>query len=250
MFIKTLITTFKEHGVSVGLRLANYYVLKASAALFGPGRECPICGWNGPEFRPIIVMPYAVIRKKVMCPRCGSYERHRAYKFFYDRFFSEAENINLKDILHFAPEVSLEETLRSHAAAYHKSNYENPADGEFSLDLRDLALPDRSYDVMIMNYVLSCMPEDDKAVKSMYRVLRGNGVVLAGDGVSPDQRTEELKSVGYGGLHRCYGMLDLEERFAPFSVKVVDAAADLSPEQRERFGINANEMVIVLRKLP
>jgi len=184
MFLKTFVDTYRNYGARTGFKLAEYYLRKISSLFFGPGRECPICGWTGPEFHPIFILPYAVIRENVMCPCCGSYERHRAYKFFYDQFFLKAENIKLKDFLHFAPEKSLEESLSSIASVYHKSNYENPADGEYSLDLRNLELPDNSYDVLIMNYVLSCMPEDDKAVKSMYRVLRANGVVLAGDGVS------------------------------------------------------------------
>ena len=234
-------------------QVLHYYdtiFYKLWARYSGPGRECTVCGWTGPEFQPVFILPYAVVRKNVMCPTCGSYERHRAYSIFYKRFFSSEDNRNLREMVHFAPEDCLYPLFSSVTTRYERSNYENASAGELSLDLRYLDLPDESFDLLVMNHVLSCMPGDDQAVKSMYRVLRTNGVVLAGDAVAADRGTILYSEPGYGGAHRSYGLLDLQERFAPFIVQVVDTSAGLSQEQRTRYGINPNEMVIVLRKSP
>lgn len=250
MVIKTLFSTYYNHGAKAGLALLHYYFHKLRALYSGPGRECTVCGWTGPEFYPVFFPTYAVVRKKVMCPTCGSYERHRAYCIYYKNFFASDENMHLKEMVHFAPEESLFPLFLSFTTSYVRSNYENARAGELSLDLRNLDLPDESFNLLVMNHTLCCVPGDDQAVRSMYRVLRANGVVLAGEAVAPDRGTIEFPEPQYGGILRSYGMLDLEERFAPFTVQVIDASAGLSQGQRTLFGINDNEMVIVLRKSP
>lgn len=246
--MKLPVDTFKCGGLRGCLQLGRYYLAKIRSQLSGPGRECPICHWTGPEFRPIFFLPDAVTRSRVRCPRCGSFERHRAYFLFYRDFLALPENARLKRILHFAPEECLAGGLRTLASEYVKSSYENPGPDELSLDLRDLALGDGSFDLLVMNYVLSCMPEDEKAVKSMWRVLSAGGVVLAGDSVAEGRETIDFAEIKYGGAHRSYGTSDLKQRFAPFEVTVVDAASAVPESDKERYGFNPDSRMIVLRK--
>lgn len=248
--MNTLVFTGKHYGLKGLLLLSRFKIHKILSRRMGPGRTCPICSWRGPEYEPFLNYTDFAIRPKARCPQCGALERHRAIKLFYDQFFALPQNASLKKMIHFSPEDCLEGVLKKHASEYAKSDYDNPRDGEWRLDLRDLNLPDASYDVFLMNRVLSCMPEDVKAAQSMYRVLRPGGVVLAGEDVAQDRSTLELKKTGYGGLRRLYGISDFKERFRPFSVEVIDVINGHGSDNRSKYGLPKSEWVIVLRKNP
>ena len=227
----------------------NYYFQKALGLVYGPGRECPICGWSGRQFEPYFNIDDGVVRGHVLCPRCRSFERHRAYKTFYDNFFSTGKCLKSPRVLHFAPEECLEPTVRRYSGEYIKSNYPKAESGELCLDLRTLKeIPDESFDIFIMNNVLSCMPGDLDAIKSMHRALKKGGWVLAGDALTQGQRTVEKHAPGYGGSHRVYGMLDLNERFKPFNVELIDVTAGLPAEKIQKQGLNRPQYMIVLMK--
>ncbi len=247
MIFRTVLKTHKEHGCKGLCLLFSYYFQRIVSQCVGPGKECPLCGWRGPEFAPFLNFTDNVIRPKARCPECGSLERHRGYKFFYEKFFEEYEK-GSRRILHFAPEKCFEKILKTYASEYVKSNYENPAPGELSLDLRDLKLEAKSFDILVMNYVLSCRPGDLQAVKNMHRVLETNGVVLAGECVDPDKPTVEYPSVVYGGRHRSYGMLDIMKRFYPFEVEAINITGGLAGFAKARYGLNCPEYMIILRK--
>lgn len=240
--------TYREYGSAGCRKLCGYYLAKIGIKLGGSGCQCPICGWTGRRFLPLFTLPWGIIREAAVCPGCASFERHRAYLLFYRKFFSGGGIARFEEMIHFAPEGCLEGILSASAKRYRKSNYQNASEGELSLDLRDLDLPDESVDVLVMNYVLSCMPEDRKALRSMWRVLKEEGVVLAGEGLVPGTKSVELAPPEYGGRHRHFGMVDIVERFAPFEVSIIDVTAELEETQRVRFGLNSPEHVLLLRK--
>ena len=248
MFPQGLIRTYQCHGLKGMRLLLSYYRQRAVSLVKGPGRECPICNWRGKEFAPFLNFKDNVTRSGAACPFCGALARHRAYHLFYERFFCAPENEILKRMIHFAPESCLEPMLKCYMSEYVKSNYDHSGPDEKKYDLRDLPLPDAGYDVLVMNRVLSCTPEDRKAAQSMYRVLRPGGVVLAGDLVSSGRPTIEYARIGYGGRRRSYGTLDLAERFSPFEVSVMDASEFIEKTNRIFWGISSPEPIIILRK--
>lgn len=246
--LNSMMAAYRAHGVRGVTTLARYYGSYVTGVATGPGRECPVCGWHGREFRPFSVPQYGIVRPRASCPSCGALERHRAYAPFYRAFFAEHFAGRRPDVLHFAPDESLAPVLRPLAGRYDRSNYENPAPGELQLDLHELALPDASYDVLIMNHVLCCLPDDGRAARSMHRVLRPGGVVLAGEHILAGQPTRESDRPGYGGIRRAYGAQDLAARFAPLEVEVVDVTRNVPATERGRARLSAPEYVIVLHK--
>jgi len=204
---------------------------------------CPCCGWSGLYFRSFAVMEY--VRNNVICPGCGSFERHRALAFFYPKFFSTLPR-RPERILHFAPEPALRPCIEPLCDSYERSAIAGVA-VEHHLDLTNLDLPANSYDVILLNHVLDCMPDDLTAIGEMYRVLRPFGVVVAVASYEPGSFTREFPPAS-NTRYRVYGSKDLAQHFAPFSATVLNVAADLPTEDRQRFGIPQIVWALILRK--
>jgi len=204
--------------------------------------HCPCCGWSGLYFRSFAVAEY--IRNNAICPHCGSFERHRALALFYPKFLSTLPR-RPDRILHFAPESALRSFIEPLCESYERSAV--AGDVEHHLDLTNLDLPTSSCDVILLNHVLDCMPDDLAAIREMWRALRPTGVVVAVASYEPGSVTRELAPAS-NTCHRIYGSEDLAQHFAPFSVSVLNVAADLSPEDRREFGIPKAVWVLVLRK--
>lgn len=217
----------------------------AGAERFARARihHCPCCGWSGLCFRSFAVAEY--IRNNVIRPGCGSFERHRALALFYPKFFSTLPR-RPQRVLHFAPEPALRSSIEPLCDSYERSAIAGD-DVEHRPNLTDLDLPASSCDVILLNHVLDCMPDDLSAIREMYRVLRSSGVVVAVVSREPDIVTRELLPAS-NARYRIYGSEDLAEHFAPFSVSALNVTADLAPEYRQKFGIPETVWGLVLRK--
>lgn len=225
-------------------RLENLALAAVDRMLSLRARRCPCCGWTGSRFRSFAVIEY--VRRDVLCPRCGSFERHRALASFYPAYLGGLDR-RPDRLIHLAPEPCLRSTLAAACDRYETSHFGDPAAADLHLDVTALALPDRSCDVLAMNHVLDCIPDDGPAIREMFRVLRPGGAVLAVVTFEPQGQTRELP-VASNSCYRAYGPGDLERRFAPFRATVMNAAAGLSVEVRRVAGIPSTVPLLVLRK--
>ena len=208
-------------------------------------RTCPCCGWRGLRFRSFAVREH--LRSGVICPGCGSFERHRALASFYPAFF-ERLGVRPSRLIHFAPEPCLRRVVASVCDRYETSAYGEREPADLRLDVTHMApLPDASCDALLLNHVLDCIPDDRPAIAEMYRVLRPGGVVLAVATFEHGVPSREVP-VASNSLYRVYGSQDLAQRFAPFSASAVNAADGMSADFRRTRGIPAVVTVLVLRK--
>lgn len=236
----------RQHGVGAIETLTRYYAARAVGLISGPGRVCPVCDSPTREFIPFVELRYGVVRNRAACPTCGALERHRAYARFYNHFIPA----NFKgpiDILHASPEESLGRVLTRYARRYDLSDYESPPSGHIQLDICNPWLPPESYDLIVLNHVLMCVPDDRLAVRALAKLLRPGGVILAGEGVLRGEGTVSQPNAGYGGRFNQYGDLDVTERFAPLRTTLLDVAEEFEPEERARFGIAEHETLLVIR---
>lgn len=236
----------KTHGVRAIGSITRYYAARAIGLLTGPGRVCPVCGTAVKEFFPFVELRYGTVRNRAACPGCGALERHRAYARFY-REFIPANFDRRIDILHASSEEALVRVLREFAGRYDLSDYESPPPGHIQVDICDPRLPAASYDLIVLNHVLTCVKDDGLAARALARLLRPGGAILAGEIVLPGKATSTHATPQYGGRFNEYGDADLAARFAPLEVQTVDVAEGLSPEERERFGIAERETLLVIR---
>lgn len=241
----TLVQTARRYGVPGLVLLARYYALQTWAGFPGPDRHsCPLCGWTGPRFGPFLVMP-EYVREGAACPGCGALERHRALGAF---LAEEVQQLRTRlgrplDVLHLTPEPSLAPVITPHARAYDRSQYDTPVPpGFLRVDLCDTGLPESSYDLIVANGILSCVPDVPRALAEIHRVLRPGGAFLGHEHIQPGH-TMELTPYEPGdpirpsGLQRIFGADDLSA-LAP-DAHIVDLSRRFSGEERTRFGLIA-----------
>ena len=246
----SIVSTFRngvqEHGTRAIGTLTRYYAARAVGLVTGPGRVCPVCDASVREFFPFVELRYGVVRNRAVCPECGAFERHRAYARFY-REFIPANFDRPIDILHASAEESLARVLGKFARRYDLSDYESPPPGHLQLDICDPHVPLASYDLIVLNHVLTCVPDFRLGIRSLAKLLRPGGVILAGESVLRGQRTTTESRAGYGGRFHQFGDADLAASFAPLDTAVVDVVEGLSPAERARFGIADCETMLVIR---
>lgn len=238
----------REQGARGLVAAMRYYVARTRAVVTGPGRECPVCHWSGRDFHPLFLLPDRYVRRSALCPGCHSYERQRAFVPALRELLESRLGERRVDVLEFSPDAQVARVLRDFASTYRASNFRDPAPGELQLDLHDLALPDESVDVAVMTYVLCCVPEDLRAARSLWRVLRPGGMVVACEAFSATGAHEELPAAGHGGTWRAYGLHDVADRFAPFVVEPIDVTSRHSDRERVRRGLRHPEYMLVLTK--
>lgn len=210
---------------------------------FTKARQCPICSWKGLRFRTVAHIEYQ--RRDAICPRCGSFERHRALAQFYAQYFQQFGG-RFQRTIHFAAEECLRDILTPWSNEYLTSNLD-PGLADIQLDLTRLALPDCSCDVLLLNHVLDCMPNDLAATKEMFRVLRPGGVVLAVIEYNPGIATVDRPASN--GQFRCYGGRDISSRFAPFNIEVRNLAQEeTDPAFRRICGMDVTTWLLILTK--
>ncbi|MCG6962639.1 MAG: methyltransferase domain-containing protein [Acidobacteria bacterium] len=204
--------------------------------------QCPLCCSRLRGFRNFGQPP----RPGALCPRCGAVERHRFLWLYLQRLPQDAASI---DLLHFAPEPCLSGRLAAlHGDRYHSVDLGSIA-AQSRQDITRLALRDAVFDRIICSHVLEHVPDDQAALRELFRVLRPGGMALvqvpvAGDGrrtdedpelIDPDER---LRRFGQHDHVRLYG-LDLRERFADtgFRVAVESCRSLWSNEEIRRYSL-------------
>lgn len=235
-------------------RLAGWAVPVMGVAYMGRGRECPICGSRRRRF-----LPYGYVRSRedALCPRCLSLERHRMLWLWIERESDLMQR--LPRLLHIAPEVSLMKHFRRlyrGTEGYITADLESPlADKHF--DVQDIPLADRSVDVVICNHLFEHVADDRLAMRELYRIMRHGGWGIM---VVPEDRTREhtfeddsitdaaerTRLFGQYDHRRIYGR-DYDERLreAGFVVERVDYAAKLTADERSRYAVAGDDLVIV-----
>jgi SAM-dependent methyltransferase len=132
-------------------------------------RKCVICGYDG-VFHALGTPP----RWDGRCPSCGSRERHRLIHLWLER-----EGIDLHDgrlILHFAPEKYFVKQMAGQDS-YHTADLV-PGKARHAMDISAITFDEASVDMVIANHVLEHVPDDEMAMREIFRVLKPGGFAL------------------------------------------------------------------------
>jgi SAM-dependent methyltransferase len=138
----------------------------------GKGVACPCCRR---EFREMAPAPDG--RPNVLCPSCGSHERHRLLAFFLSQEMPDLCSMSL-DVLHFAPEPYLEARLRCDGRLRYISADLDAPEAMCHFDIQDMPFADDRFDLVVCSHVLEHVPDDRKAVREIARTLRPAGRAL------------------------------------------------------------------------
>lgn len=132
---------------------------------------CNICGWRGAAFGGT---PHC---ESATCPVCGSIARDR---FLYWCWTTRTPYDPRAVVLETSPRLDAEYRGRMAARMrYTTSDFDESAHrGAIRLDLERIDLPDASLDVVLTPHVLEHVPDTDKALSELFRVMRPGGHVL------------------------------------------------------------------------
>ena len=190
------------------------------------------------------------MRLSARCPVCGAHERHRLI-WLYCHARTDLFDGRPKRLLHVAPEPCLTRELRRVDALEYVGADLERRHATVRMDVTAILFGDASFDVILCNHVLEHVPEDRKAMRELLRVLKPGGwaimqVPIKGETTQEDatvtSAAERTRLYGQHDHVRQYGR-DYAERLraAGFLVEVDPFAAGLTPSQRERYGVLADE---------
>jgi len=116
--------------------------------------------------------------ENAICPNCLSTNRERLVIAAIETFYS----FNKISILHLSPEKYVYQFLAKHAnvitADLNPGFYQNVDNKIQQQDVTKLQFDDEHFDMVIANHILEHIPNDDKAIKEIYRVLKKNGIAI------------------------------------------------------------------------
>jgi SAM-dependent methyltransferase len=210
-------------------------------------RECPICGYHG------LFHSYGNPRRRdALCPKCGSLERHRLLKLWFER---NVDSLRGGRALHFAPEECIKAILGPVAGKYLTADIvDGRADKTLNIESMS-GEPDASYDWVICSHVLEHV-DDRKALAELRRILKPNGIVIimipivegwANTHEDAAVRTAEGRKLFFGqGNHVRYYGADVRDRIAAAGFTLEEFTA-VEP-QVSQFGLVRGEKVFVAKR--
>ncbi|TXK49868.1 methyltransferase domain-containing protein [Pontibacter qinzhouensis] len=158
-----------------------------------PKITCTLCQEKIYEFEPLdkhylemtakYGFPYALEDAETLnvtaynCPLCGGSDRDRLYALFFNKSIEPDKTYNLLDI---APAKALAAFIKKKKnIAYRSADLYMP-EVDDKVDLTDMHIyKDNTFDIFVCSHVLEHVPDDKKAMKELYRVLKPGGWGIA-----------------------------------------------------------------------
>lgn len=238
----------RAEGVANGVRALGAMVRDIGHQLRGePGQvSCPLCGWSGPRFGPMYYFDH--YREDARCYACGTTDRARAFKAYVDQELAHDLSHAKKRVLDIGP-VPGSRAIFPEDAQYVSLDLYAPL-AMVKADIVAMPFASGFADLWLCSHVLDMVPDDDAALRELYRVLTPGGVGILDNVMQWDRPTEEY---GEARAHECghrrrYGS-DLPDklRAVGFEVTLVETEEAFEPALRERHGIAPRRIVVVRR---
>ena len=159
------------------------------AQYYGKGFVCNFCNASHERFVPeypsaniaealhnnAVIAGYG---ENVFCPACLSKNRERLLKAVFENDI----HISNLSILHFSPEKNLHKFLAANAAVttvdLMPGFYRNIEKSIAYADATALQFENEKFDMVVANHILEHIPDDHKAMREIYRVLKKGGIAI------------------------------------------------------------------------
>lgn len=210
------------------------------------------------SFRKFLPYGYENQRENVLSPSTLSLERHRLLWLYLKNetdFFTAP-----KRVLHFAPEQAFYKRFRKQKnLEYITTDLESPL-ADVKADICNLPFKENEFDVILCNHVLEHIPDDTKAMKELYRVLKPDGMAilqipqdLSREKTFEDHSITDKKerAIIFGQYDhvRIYGRDYFEKlRSVGFEVIEEDYTNKIAPEFVEKYRLARGEIIPVCYK--
>lgn len=215
---------------------------------------------DGSQYRKFLPYGYGEqLRKNALCPGTLSLERHRLLWLYLTR---ETDFINQSlKVLHLAPEqVFYHRFKKFHHWDYTTADLCSPL-ADIKADICDLPFENDTYDLILCNHVLEHIPEDQKAMSELYRVLKKGGTLIAQVPLEKQRlktfederikgRKARTKAFGQYDHVRIYGK-DYYSRLenVGFKTKAFDLISKLKPAEIISFGLQKEKIPVAVKNL-
>ena len=213
---------------------------------------------DGSSYRKFLPYGYQNLRQNALCPGTLSLERHRLLWLYLVR---ETEFLDKPlTVLHVAPEQVFYKKFKSFKNwNYTTTDLHSPL-ADVKADICHLPFKDHTYDLVLCNHVLEHIPNDRKAMKELYRVLKKGGTLIAQVPLEETRANtfeddsivdykERTKVFGQYDHVRVYGR-DYYDRLVQvgFRVTAVDLLSQLSPKEQKHYALPKSEKIPVAVK--
>ncbi|WP_299552648.1 class I SAM-dependent methyltransferase [Seonamhaeicola sp.] len=239
------------------------YIVRPVLAFFLKGNTFtdPI---DGKSFRTFLPYGYGNQRNNVLSPSTLSLERHRLLWLYLKNetdFFKPAPVSGAsKKVLHFAPEQAFYKRFKRLGHLDYVTTDLNSPLADVKADICDLPFEDNSFDFILCNHVLEHIPDDTKAMKELYRVMKADGMgifqipqdlkrVVTFEDNSITDKKERAKIFGQYDHVRVYGRDYFDKlRSIGFQVEEVDYTSHFSDEAITKYCLAKGEIIPVVYK--
>lgn len=209
----------------------------------GTERYCPICESHIRKFMPSGVYPNS------WCPVCYSSPRHRIVWLFLQSRTNLCEP-SPKRMLHIAPELCLEHRFTQLAHIDYLSGDLHHPRAMVTMDITGIQYPENTFDMIYCSHVLEHVPEDRKAMREFYRVLRPGGWAILMVPMADEPTIEDPSITDPKERERLFGRHDHVRLYGPdfadrlreagFAVSVVPPAEFVDPNRFDALGLRAH----------
>ena len=129
------------------------------------------------------------------------------------------------------------------------------------IDVTRITYDSNTFDVIVCSHVLEHVPDDDKAMRELYRVLKPNGwgiiqvpIVMNVDFIIENELivTPQLRKLAFGQEDRVriYNQSGFIQRLmnAGFKVELYNIAEKQGMKSARKFGLSETDMLYIVRK--
>lgn len=215
--------------------------------------HCPLCKSSFSHFIPLSDQDDS----DLLCVSCGSIQRKRLLWLYLTRELQIGSKT--WSILDFTPHRAIvRNMLRFKRLDYLTTDYETDScDKQY--DITDIPEADGELDLIICYHIFEHVPEADKGMRELFRILKSGGVALlqvphhpgeTQEDLSITDPQERLRLYGQEDHVRYYGRKDFVAKLtaAGFQVEELQYAQTFSAEEQARFVLNPKEIIFVCRK--
>lgn len=193
------------------------------------------------------------------CPHCGASDRERLYALFLDETVSAPTFVRGARLLHFAPERALSDRIRRLGAFDYRTADPSMEGVDDRVDITDMtAYPNEEFDCFICSHVLEHVPNDSRALRELWRILKPDGWGILMAPVMPHlehtledptavTEAERWRLFGQGDHVRLYAKGDFLHRIRETGFTVQELGVEhFGAERFDRCGITGRSVLYVV----
>jgi len=243
----------------------------------GSTYTCPVCDTGLRRFKPIwksfvrkleehgFVHPLESLETFNMvshtCPACGASDRERLYALYLEDRFRSIDQTRRHTLVDFAASPGLSRRLRALPFVSYRTADLYRAGVDDRVDISNMAIyGDGAIDMFICSHILEHVPDDRRAMRELFRVLKpgGFGIVMVPLVVGVDDTHDDPSIVDPAARWkyycqddhlRLYGRRDFVRRLVAAGFDVLQLGADhFGRERFRRAGIHDNSVLYVAEK--